>query len=290
VLTASKGTLWLDSGRPFDPGAAKWFVAADDDREDPYIPLVLHRPKIAISPPETSKTAALPTATSTTARSAALPCPSFSYLPSRYGSSLDPNLARVDALYAFSELLALAASSENQFLNLIHAQIDIALGYHGVEALSIENLQYLVSLLKDLIERTEEAIYLLENETHSKWPMARDPAGMQTRETTRKLLLDDYCWILRRGKAAKERIQDGITAITTDVTARDAQRSIDQAREIGRMTVLAYFFLPLSFTTSIFSMNFVNLENTRWGVCSVIIAFFVIMTPSLVLCFWDRMF
>ncbi|KAF9769845.1 hypothetical protein IL306_012658 [Fusarium sp. DS 682] len=153
------GTVWLDSGRPFHPESTPWSGSAtkatpEGQSEDPYVPLVLHRPKIAISlsPPE-SGTASPPA-------SDLPPCTAFSCLPSQYGSSLSLDLARVDALYAFSELIALVSTTENQFLNLIQVQIDVTLSdYRDVETLAIENLKYLTGLPNDLIERNEEVVY-----------------------------------------------------------------------------------------------------------------------------------
>src|SRR5687767_14285889 len=45
------GTVWLDNGRSFGDFATVLGLDAAG-REDPYVPLVLHRPKIAISPPK----------------------------------------------------------------------------------------------------------------------------------------------------------------------------------------------------------------------------------------------
>ncbi|KAK3338671.1 hypothetical protein B0T25DRAFT_599349 [Lasiosphaeria hispida] len=276
------GTIWTDSGIPFDcletlelkvPSGAS--VRGRNER---YIPLVLHRPKIAISRPEPPLPAA-PPAPSTP------PCPLLFHLPSQYGSTLDSDLARVDALYAFSEIISIAASSENKLLNLLQERIDIGLrAFHGVEESSLENLQYLATLLQGIHERSEEVVCLIENEAYSKWPSAaaatvqaqaqgqgqartdhEQQRQAQMREMTRKLLLDDYRFILRRAKSLKGVVREVIATITAEVMTQNAKRSNKLSRKVGRITVLAYFFLPLSFVTSIYGMNFVSFGEAMSG-------------------------
>ena len=289
----------MDSGLPFEstqtlaPNARTGTERRDF--KERYIPLVLHIPRISIDPPEPH----MPS-TSTPAAATTLPdpppCPTLFNLPSQYGLTLDRDLARVDAFYAFSELMLVAARSENQLLNLLKEHIDVGLhAFHGVEDWSLGNLRYLTTQLHCVIERSEEVIYLLENEAHSNWSAAGRPPTtneastpqVQTRETTRKLLLDDYRFILRRARSITKIVDGGIAAINTEVMARDAQRSIQQGRRIGRITVLAYFFLPLAFVTSIFGMNFISFEETWKGAVVFVTTLIGIFVPAMIMCFWD---
>jgi hypothetical protein len=281
----------MDSGSPFKCSQILEHksppdVAARYPKES-YVPLVLHRPKIAISQPEPTGPSVSPPRAGT-APPTTTPCPNLFNLPSQYGSTLDPDLARIDAFYAFSELIALAASSENQLLNLLKENIDVGLhAFHGLEDWSLGNLQYLTTLLQGVIERAEGAVYLIENEAYSKWPTATQQQQVQTRATARKLLLDDYRFILRRARSITATVQEGIVAITTEMRMRDAQRSIEQGRRVSHITVLAYFFLPLSFVTSIYGMNFVSFEEEPWKGAAAFIGTLVgVFIPSMLLCFW----
>ncbi|KAL2131079.1 hypothetical protein VTI74DRAFT_5575 [Chaetomium olivicolor] len=296
----------MDSGIPFECSRALGFKmcsgVSGNRGEESYIPLVLHRPKIAISLseppiPSTPTASTVPPMPEFPTAPPAPPCPNLLNLPNQYGSTLDPDLARVDAFYAFSELISVAASSENQLLNLLKDRIDVGLrAFHGVENWSLGNLQYLTTLLQDVIERSEEVVYLLENEAHSKWPTVSRAATsleqqhVHTRETTRKLLLDDYRFIIHRAQSITQIVREGIAAITTEVTMRDAQRPIEQGRRVGRITVLAYFFLPLSFVTSIYGMNFVSFEEDPWkGIAAFVGTLLAVFIPSMILCFWEKM-
>lgn len=281
--------VWLDSGRPFDTSlTCPWLDdTPGSERHNPYLPLVYHQPNIAISPPELfdpaqSHTGAGPSRVDTRNSSLAL-------LPSQYGTSLDQSVARVDAFYAFSELISMASNSENQFLNLLATQIDTCMKrFHGSEDRAIDNLQYFKTLIQEHVERTEQLIYLLEHENKTKWPQATDHKAIETREATRLRLLSNHKYLFRRGETLVKKIQDGTSTIQTDVMARASQKSIEQARKIGRVTLLAYFFLPLSFVTSIFGMNMVSFDNTKWGIVALISVLCGVLIPPLILCFWEE--
>lgn len=71
----------------------------------------------------------------------------------------------------------------------------------------------------------------------------------------------------------------------------EAQRSISQAEGLARLTFLAFLFVPLSFTTSFFGMNFRELIGDDGPNLSVYIWFAVsvpIFAISLSFLFWER--
>ncbi|KAK4664159.1 uncharacterized protein QC763_512665 [Podospora pseudopauciseta] len=320
------GTIWTDSGFPLECDKAlvqrTESANAQAERQESYVPLVLHRPKIAISPPElpANPPPAISSQPQTPFYPATLPpYPNFFHLASQYGSSLDPNLARRDALYAFSELISMAASSEHQLLNLLKYHIDIALHrFQGIENWSLAHLKHLTALVERAIDESKRVVYLLENEGYTQWPSAhkdraavtrvgsnlrsggsggvgngysesRNPIDMHdTRERTRKLLLDDYRSILHRAQSIKKAVDSGMAVITTEIRMQEARRSTEQAHKIGRITVLAYFFLPLSFVTSIYGMNFIEFkDDNMWkGIAAYVGTTVGILIPSMVLCFW----
>lgn len=77
--------------------------------------------------------------------------------------------------------------------------------------------------------------------------------------------------------------------ILNDVNLRDARKQMGQAREVERLTLLAYFFLSLSFVSSVFGMNFVEFKDWKATLGMVLGAFFLVMGISLVMLLWDYM-
>ncbi|KAF2728752.1 hypothetical protein EJ04DRAFT_388795, partial [Polyplosphaeria fusca] len=64
----------------------------------------------------------------------------------------------------------------------------------------------------------------------------------------------------------------------------ETKRSVEQAESIGRLTFLAFLFLPLSFTAAIFGMNFREIggELSIWVWVAVSVPVFGV---TMVVCF-----
>ena len=105
----------------------------------------------------------------------------------------------------------------------------------------------------------------------------------------RRALLEDYRELHRRSTALSQKGRDGASFITTGVSARASRKSIDRAAEVNRIAILAYFFVPMSFVTSIFGMNVVEFGDLGWGIGAIFIVLAFVMIPSLLLGFWKTM-
>ena len=57
------------------------------------------------------------------------------------------------------------------------------------------------------------------------------------------------------------RLDDAYTALRADMQFTESRRSITEAKTVTKLTELAFLFVPLSFTTWIFSMSIVELQN-----------------------------
>ncbi|GAW19500.1 hypothetical protein ANO14919_089870 [Xylariales sp. No.14919] len=281
------GTIWIDSGRSFEGPLVPWLDQRAEDTDDPYVPLIHHLPKVAIATADPVKPGDPTRDTPETIGGRY--SPSLSILPRQYGSSLDRAVARTDAFYAFGELMSLAASSDCQFLNLLQQHMDVSSrSFRGQEDWPINNLHYMVRLLEDIEDRARQVLSLIGNEQHSDWPRASCPEMIRVRDTSKRLLTDDYQDILRRSADLAQRGRCGIDFITTDISTRASQRSFDQAKEVNRLTLLAFFFLPLSFVTSIFGMNIATFQDLRWGIGSIFMALIVVLVPSFTLLSWGK--
>ncbi|EPE29854.1 Magnesium transport protein CorA, transmembrane region [Glarea lozoyensis ATCC 20868] len=61
--------------------------------------------------------------------------------------------------------------------------------------------------------------------------------------------------LLARGRSLEAMVRDTIQLNIGGVALQESRRSIQQANSVGRISVLAFIFLPLSLVTSIFGMN-----------------------------------
>ena len=59
----------------------------------------------------------------------------------------------------------------------------------------------------------------------------------------------------------KVRLDEAYTALRADMQFTESRRSIAEAKTVTKLTELAFIFIPLSFTCSLFSMSIIELQN-----------------------------
>ena len=100
--------------------------------------------------------------------------------------------------------------------------------------------------------------------------------GNGTAESTQEELLEDFRSLLRRTKELSGRCQDGTEVILSGAQLRESQKAIEQAMEVKLLTKLVFVFAPLSWLTSVFGMNFVDLPWNQ-GLIAVCVAAVVLV-------------
>lgn len=122
----------------------------------------------------------------------------------------------------------------------------------------------------------------LTNKTNAPYPSPQTEANNAATKLTR-----DYEGLLRKARDLSAMYSEEIEHIRTSVALMEARKSLDYAQGIGRLSLLAFFFLPLSFTTGIFGMNFREIGNDLsiwiWVAVSV-----PVFAAALILCYWPR--
>jgi hypothetical protein len=295
LILEFSAVVWLDSGNPLDDNNLIPRHERDLSNRKPYmpsyLPVIQHRAKIALNYDElqTFTETDRPT-TPAPQLGAGKPLQSSCLLPFQYGVSLDRDLMRIDALYALSDIFAFAASAENQFINLMQKQVDGAIReFRGQEEWSMAALRYSKDLLDDHIQHLESTIARLETEDRTNLPRAQDSPGLETRKATLDQLLEDFRYLLVRSKAVATRAKEGTDTIMNDVLLKESRNAFTQAKEVGRLSFLAYFFLPMSFVTSLFGMNVVQISDWRLAVAAILTVFVLVMAVSVVLGLWESM-
>lgn len=184
-------------------------------------------------------------------------------LAQNYGLTLDPALVSADSFYALTELFQTSANSICQLLNLVETIIDTKTGYNQSksEDYSLGDLSYHQDILKRLELRLRENISDLENHQSPQWPRSHGSNNEKTIQSkaktvaTAELLLTDFRNLLFRTEHLSVRCQAGMSVCMNSAAIAESQRAIEQAKQVERLTRLAFFYIPLSFTTSFFGMN-----------------------------------
>jgi Mg2+ and Co2+ transporter CorA len=190
---------------------------------------------------------------------------SASMISGNFRHTLDPDVAAVDSFYAMTELFQWSASSTCQQINLIETIIDQNTGYNlqKSQEFSLANLAYHHDILNRLEARLREAISQLEQHQNPMWPKLYRPhdafslEAMEIAKKAAELLLRDFKTLLSRTEWLSARCQGGMTVCMNSAAIAESKRAISQAEQVEQLTRLAFFYIPISFTTSFFGMNLV---------------------------------
>ena len=217
---------------------------------------------------------------------------SATLLSEKYGQTLDLAVVRLDAFYAVSEIFAFSAFAENQFLNLLASIIEKErnLPLRKKQA-SLANLQVFRDELEAHIEKQKAVITFIESRARLKWPQATEPNQAAVVNAVAEGLLEDFNHLLTRSNNLRAQCMDMTTMIINQAMLEEAQRGLLQGAALSRLTLLAFFFVPLSFTTSFFGMSFTELQNAdgpKWSIYIWFATSVPLFAGSLVFLFWDQ--
>lgn len=224
-----------------------------------------------------------------------------------------------DPLSMCIPLFAHAAFSEVQFLNLMESRIQVQINAiaDGVPTDALGTFQYFSNILRRHSQQLEDCTRALCRlaERSGQGPHA-DKAGIHMprivvpglrRRTslseteagrhvassssdsafTTQGILEDYEQLYARCTDLSRMCTRGISLAMNKATIEESQKAIEQSRQVKKLTLLATFFIPLSFSSSLFGMNIDLLGQSTvrfWW-------FFVVCVPitffASILYLWD---
>ena len=243
-----------------------------------------------------------------------------------YGKYLLPEVMKVDPFYALHDLFSFCANAEFQLINtgIIGAEEEQSKNKNEeVLQTNLKSLRYRQSRLRGKISRYKEVIEHIRSKGDPSWPTvsslrinkaeasatANSEVGTPSSDKSTAAficdsvtyakhvgeskraaakLLKDYEGLLEKAKILYQLYGEQIDDIKTSMTILESRENLEQARSIGRLTLLAIFFLPLSFTTSLFGMNFKEIgeDLSIWVYFAVSVPIFGV---TVILCFWPRL-
>lgn len=177
-----------------------------------------------------------------------------------YGLSLDPGLASKDPFYALDDLFTLTALSENQFLNMLDDVISTdldadKLAEHRDPPLS--NLLYNSQVLDRHIASIKDNLELIRSPNSATWPQGNiDRRLLHNLSVARESLVKDHEHLLSRCLSLSEKCHRGMQVVMNNTMILESEKAIAQTERAHKLTLLAFIFIPLSFTSSFFGMNF----------------------------------
>ncbi|KAJ5949541.1 hypothetical protein N7454_001125 [Penicillium verhagenii] len=196
-------------------------------------------------------------------------CPVVSLLPFHFGMSLGSkslsSSPRVEIVVLLTEVFQLVTSAECQFLNSMYGVIREQLGHMGDEKQMehvLNTLVYIKALLDEHKLRFQQAIAILSSQgtsslgevsnTRVSW---NPPASQFMTQGELCLPHADFQELLNRNKTIGDLCVESMSLIMNTAMLKESQKAVERADDQKRLTILAYFFLPISIVTSVFGMN-----------------------------------
>jgi hypothetical protein len=196
-----------------------------------------------------------------------------SHLPYEFHLVLDHTIAALDPLYALSPIFRFAATTSNQALNGLLQRYEIISSTNWDPKDYKDFLEQLIlhkHLLDDNACRHEEVLRYLRSPHLSQWAKSLTAEQTKIADTAKRAVEVDYEYLYRQCRDYSEHHQVAITILTSLTALRESNQQIKLATQVTKLTILATIFLPLSFCTSIFGMNFIELENLSIWIGAVV--------------------
>lgn len=228
--------------------------------------------------------------------------------------------------HALIPVFAYAAFSEAQLLNLMHDQIREEVNALAPEdwSGSISNLQFLLEILERHSSQLENCVKALDhlfdlatpNGNNSFSTRSHPKVSRSSTTSMRSLLddkkrsnkpdssfstyqlsssgpfspkglIDDYNELLQRSYTLCELCRNGIGITINKSMFLESRRAIEQNERLKKLTLLATFFIPLTFSTSVFGMNLRLLGQSDVDVWWFVVFSVPIIILAYIFWIWD---
>ena len=191
------------------------------------------------------------------------PSQTLALLSGGYGKMLDPQVISKDPFYTLHELFDFFASAESQFVNMmrqhVNEQVDLA-GYDREQSIALSDFQYTSEILNQHLSRLKRLLNLVRNRESWNWPQPEAESLQETANEAFVKLTDDLQYLIDQLDALVQQSDGGKDLVLGRANIVIAEQSFDHNIELGHLTRIgtwvAILYVPWSFLTSVFGMNF----------------------------------
>jgi Mg2+ and Co2+ transporter CorA len=205
---------------------------------------------------------------------------SATFIPQEFSKHIDHNVASRNPFYAMDGIFRTFAASEQQFINLMADLIDNIASKGPEEGVMIE-LQHIYRCLQRHEERLQDTFEVLRGKGGRGW--FRLDATTDSRKHKADDALQDLMHIfeklLRRVSTVSTACKGEMEMLKHEAMFEETQKTIAQAEGLSKITAIAFVFVPLSFVTSFFGMNFPEIGESHLSLW----IFFAVAAPVLCL-------
>ncbi|KAJ5794325.1 hypothetical protein N7457_000924 [Penicillium paradoxum] len=260
------GKTWMaiactDAGHDLAQGPRfPWLTTGVESLPITLLPIFQYRPKCALKSRSINNGTAEPKKGRNTQ--------SLAVFPEDYGRGLDWSLAKSDRFHILSDLFRLAAFSQKQLLNVMKEKITTETNRLslGNENPTLANLLYFRDILQDqlsnishMLQLTNNQNNILQNGRRPSIIISTDQRGVTDYAVAEAhALFED---LHSQAQSLQERCTQEMTVISNNSMLAESERAIQQAKSITKLTIVAFVYLPFTFTAGFFGMNFKELGS-----------------------------
>jgi hypothetical protein len=210
---------------------------------------------------------------------------SLSNLHISLGARLDAETRAQVPFYVLHDVFRTSILVDSQLLNLISHKtgsedVDIVNSQTGTASYETEQLQLLhfQRFLESRLHAMQDLQSLFQRQRAGMWPGASVKRCRDISDMSLSSLQQDHDHLMNRTRDLLTRVERSINLLTSLIQIQQAKRSHRLNQTLFRFTLVAAVYIPLSFTTSFFGMNFVQFGT---GTLNLWI-FFVVGVPVFV--------
>jgi CorA-like Mg2+ transporter protein len=234
---------------------------------------------------------------------------SASLLATDYGRFLDAPTMAADPFFALHDIFTYIAFSYRQYLNMLEQKntkrtrltLSSDNGRHRNSNLSqwdSTNILYDRTVLEDHLTHLRYLVDITRNRgspagmlnpKHS-WPRSPNPQQEQRAADAARQLLSYFEDLESQAKRLLVRYREAMSVLMNRAMVAEANKNLEQAKEVAKLTRLAFVYIPLSFTATFFGMNLSPINGSKNNDINLWVWFVVsapVLVVSLMLMTWD---
>ncbi|KAG5802110.1 hypothetical protein H9Q74_013382 [Fusarium xylarioides] len=186
---------------------------------------------------------------------------SISHLHANYGGHLKADIMVHDVFYTLSELFEFSAASVDQLLKHFEDSIAELLRLDNTDTTKISELLILKSYIDDYRSYVGNVLKVVKTRGNPKWPRETEPKKREHADLVAERLELRYEHLLGKCDRLSDHCASGISILMSLDAHEQAAKAMTQAGRLGKLSVLAYVYIPITFAASFYGMNFAELGD-----------------------------
>ncbi|KAI1859568.1 uncharacterized protein JN550_011976 [Neoarthrinium moseri] len=173
------------------------------------------------------------------------------------GSPVSTQLLAEDPFYILGCVYDAAARTRIQLLSFIESDITECSSASGFtmgsqQSLVLDQLRFDLQLVRRVERFCKEDLANVIKLGSAAWPRAEQLGEIQK---LKERLQSDYVYLIEQCSSLALQCETASNALVSIAQWMDARQGIQESRHITNLTILAFLFIPLTYITSVLSMN-----------------------------------